>query len=115
MAKGYWIDSDKRTVTEVEVNGLRDIQRYVGGYIEVAYRLGPDCVYVDEEGLLKSPNQFFTIGPNGKFHQAHQFFAGNGLYLGAEVENDDGETDNDDPTVTLDELKKAILFTGAGL
>ena len=78
------IDSTARTVTEVYIDGsLESLQAAVGGYIEHAVWLdAANCVIVDEEGLLKNPQHFFTI------EGAHQTFAGDGVVIGS----DEGET-----------------------
>ena len=44
-----------------------------------------DVLFVDDNGLLKSPKHFFKLTANG------QAFAGNGLILGEEVEDDSDE------------------------
>lgn len=76
--KALWIRVDNRTVTEVDYEGLPDLQRMVGGNIELAMRwTGGDVLFVNDEGLFKY-RQFFTL-PNG-----HQPFAGNGVIVGRE-------------------------------
>lgn len=77
--KAILIDVKERQVREVEIeNDLDSIYQVMGvDMIEVAtYLPNRDCVYVDEEGLIKGPVEgFFDIG-------AHQPFAGNGLVVG---------------------------------
>jgi hypothetical protein len=85
MAKAYWIDSENKSITEVESSSLADMRRHIGGHIEIAF-LHPngDVLYVDEEGLLKNPEHWFRYS-----HRTDQPFAGNGLLVGREVEGDE--------------------------
>ncbi len=65
-----------------EVSTLADMQKLVGGLIERAHILdNGDEVYVNEEGMLGDPREFFSI------HGAHQFFAGNAFIIGAPDRN----------------------------
>lgn len=83
--KAYKIDAETRTVTELTVSNLEDMQRAVGGYIAhgVGFENG-DTLFVDDEGLLKYNENFFLVSG------ANQPFAGNGLLVGAADE--EGET-----------------------
>lgn len=95
------IDAVNLRVREITIGGLEDMQKAVGGYIEVACHLpNGDCVFVDEEGLLKEPEDFFTI------KGGHQPFAGSGLVLGG--------TDEDGNSLpvksTLREIDDAVQF-----
>jgi len=101
--KAIKIDVDNKTVYEVEVNGLSDIQRQVGGLItspvvEADY-FKKDCLYVDDEGLLKPVKGYFLI------EGAYQPFAGNGIIVGL---NEEGESI--DCFVKLDRIKSAVRF-----
>ena len=80
--KAIKIDSYKRTVEEVRVHGLADMQKAVGGFIQVGHWFdnSNDVIFVDEEGLLKDPENFFTI--RGK---DSQILAENGLVLGTNI------------------------------
>lgn len=85
--RAIFINVTKREISEVVLDDtiiLKELQRYVGGYIERALELpNGDDLFVDEEGLLKSPEYFFM-------HEAgHQPFAGNGIIVGHDKE---GET-----------------------
>jgi len=79
--KAIKIDAVKRRVTEVEVSGLADMQKAVGGNIEIGHWFPgcPDVIYVDEEGLLKNPEHFFLIE-----HET-ELLAGNGLIVGTNL------------------------------
>lgn len=75
------IDPIKREVTEVQIHHalegdtLGDLQKAVGGYIELAHRFdNGDDLFVNEEGLYKY-SIFFDIG-------AHSPFAGSGIIVG---------------------------------
>ena len=73
------INSYTQKVTEIELgeDTLVELQRHVSGYIEVATDLpNGDTIFVDEEGLMKGPTNFFT------YRGAHQPFAGNGVVVG---------------------------------
>lgn len=80
--RAIWINSEAKTVEEVTINpetDLEDLQARVGGYIELGHRFGnQDVLFVNEEGLLHNPQNFFTI-PG-----AHQPFAGNGIIIGTD-------------------------------
>lgn len=58
-----------------------------------------DTLYIDDEGLLKDPEFFFTFG------SYPQPLAGNGLILGVDEEGDDT-----DATLPLDKAVAAITF-----
>lgn len=99
--KAFWIRPGAMSIEMVECNGLADMQRMVGGYIEVAHRFpNGDIVFVDEEGLLKEPSLWFEIAG------AHQTFAGNGLVTGPE----DAEGKLTEPRSTRDELTQVVTF-----
>ena len=101
--KAILIDSVNRKIEEVEVEaGLEDIYKHIGNdcsMFEVATYLGTDCIYVDEEGLLKDIVSVFEV--NG----AHQPFVGNGLVVGSTSEGD-----STTPIITVDEIKKLVSF-----
>lgn len=101
--KALHIDAEHLTIGVVEYHGLADLQRLVGGFIEVAY-LWPngDVLYVDEEGLLKLPQRGFriTVRPD-------QPLAGNGVLVGREIE---GTAGTEPPTMTVPELWSTVQF-----
>ena len=101
--KAYWIRSDERTITEVEYQGLPDLKRMVGGYIELA-KLWPngDTIYVDEHGRVKGGEPtFFHIRGQQNGH------AGNGVLVGREI-GDTARTAA--PTIRLEQLLLEIYF-----
>ena len=78
------IDAKNRTVEEIELDAkdtLKGMQTVVGGYIEVAHDEGKNTLFVDEDGLNKNGNDFFT------YEGAHQPFAGNGIFCGFNLNN----------------------------
>jgi hypothetical protein len=79
------IDAHNRKITEIDIDGLDDMQKAVGGLIEPAFYY-PDgsCCMVNEEGLLNGIDMFFQ----SKYGE-HPF-AGDGLIVGAT--DDEGET-----------------------
>lgn len=94
----YWIKAKEKTVEEVQYEGLPDLQRMVGGPLELAMRWGSgDVLYVDEEGMFKYPD--FIIVRDG-----HQPFAGNGVYVGRET------GDTRPPKRTLAEVTAMVSF-----
>ncbi|WP_428489097.1 DUF3846 domain-containing protein [Rhodopila sp.] len=99
--KAYWINATERTVTEVDSGGLADLQRMVGGYIEIAkYWPNGDVMFVDEEGLMKGGTTWFRIpGTNNPI-------CGNGVVVGPE--DDDGNTEP--PTFPLSALQAEVTF-----
>ena len=100
----YLIDSTARTITAVEYTGLADMQKMIGGYIEVAYSFPyGDILYVDEEGLLKGPEHLFWLQD-----RPDQPFAGNGVLVGREI----GDTERTaPPRMSLEYFSERIRFT----
>ena len=100
--KAYLIDSESRTVTEIEYK-RGELQKLVGGWIETAcvWDSG-DVLYVDEEGLLKDPRFFFRIP-----ERPDQPLAGNGVLVGREVNNTSRTAP---PTMTIEELIRKVTF-----
>jgi hypothetical protein len=101
--RALFINSITKTIEEVEINGLEDLQRLVGGYIAVGTTLVKDTientVFVDDEGLLKDPNNYFYI------KGSHQPFAGNGVLIGT---NDEG--DSIDTNFILNDITNLVQF-----
>src|SRR6059058_6417197 len=95
IMKAVLIDAYNKTVTDIELNGRKDMLKQwysaIGhdcATVETAVYIdteGHDSILVDEEGLLKltSNTPFFT------FKGGHQPFAGNGIVVGVDK---DGET-----------------------
>jgi hypothetical protein len=99
--RAIWIDSKRRRITEVEVHGLEDMQERVDGLIELAGELRTgDSLYVDDEGLLKDPREFFYLETIG-----HPL-AGNGLIVGFIPES--GKST--DAKTSLESVRRAVKF-----
>lgn len=79
--KAIHIDSAARTVRPLDVDGLKDMQAAVGGYIEAVTLADGHTLYVDEEGLLKGLRTGFLF-------MGRQYM-GNGLILGPVKNADD--------------------------
>lgn len=98
------IDSKNRIITEVDINDLEDMQKIVEGYICLAFD-HPDAkhsCFVNDEGLLNSPQYFFAFLLNDFCTQP---FAGDGIIVGG---NEEG--DNTPCTLDIEELKKSIYW-----
>ena len=97
------IDSVNKKVYEstfTKGQALPFMQKVVDGYIERALTLEEgDDVYVDEEGLLKRKENFFTVFGAGPF-------AGNGVVVGHNPKN--GESTG--ATIGLEELRSGVRF-----
>jgi hypothetical protein len=105
--KAYLIDAAAREVRAVEYAGLPDLQKMVGGYITTACGfVDGGCLFVDDEGLFKPQEHFFRISL-----RPDQPLAGNGVVVGRETYDDDGEyIGTNDPTMTLTELAAMVEF-----
>jgi len=103
--KAIKIDAEKRRVTEVEVSGLADMQEAVDGLIEVGHYFSgsPDVIYVDEEGLLKGPENFFLL------RGVTEMLAGNGLIVGTDMATGDSV----DCVTPIEYIKKKIAWLDA--
>lgn len=97
------IDSENREIKVVEIdrkNSLTTLQSLVGGYITPGHYLeNGDMVYVDDNGLLGGPENFFLI------QGAHQPFAGNGVMVAGE--------EYEDVISTVESLKSKVKFLNA--
>jgi len=100
--RGFLIDPEAKTITEVDHNGdYKQIYEFIGvDCFTVVQMDDVNCVYVDDEGLLNNPRYFFTI------QGYHQPLAGKGLVLGVDEE---GETIG--TNLELEDLQKIIRFT----
>lgn len=98
------IDPFERTVTEVEFNGdWRSIKEHIGNGCDLFWT-GPrlpneDTVYVDDEGLFKSDQEFF------QFSDYPEPLAGRGLVLGTDERGDSVEVKS-----TLEEIRELVTF-----
>ena len=102
--KAIKIDSENRKVEEIEIDGLQDIQKAVGGLIQVGHQFinTADIIYVDEEGLLKQPENFFAL------ENETQILAGNGLVVGTGKRGEEAP-----PVLTLEYVQKTVLWMDA--
>jgi hypothetical protein len=100
--KAYLINPNDRKITEVDYTGdYTNIYTHIGADTFDVARFGEsDCVYVDDEGLIKGPvYQFFAI------HGHPQPLAGKGLVLGT-----DAEGESVTPSCTLAWLKANVYW-----
>jgi hypothetical protein len=105
--KAYLINPFEKSITEVEHNGdYKQIYTFIDcDTFDVVRMDDGDGIYVDDEGLLKSGQQFFAL-PSLRPDAA---FAGKGLVLGC-----DDQGDSTSPKITLDELAKLVQFPTLG-
>ncbi len=101
MTRAYLIDPFEKTLAEIDYdNNFRSIYTLIEAelFTAVVLNANQDCVYIDDEGLLK-PNAFFQIQnyPN--------LLAGKGLVLGT-----DSEGGSIEPSFGLDWLKLNVIF-----
>lgn len=95
------INSVTQTISETTVECLKDCQNLVGGYIERGLILANgDELYVDEEGLLKNCEFWFSIIGHPRP------FAGNAYIIGSVT-----ASGNNRPAISeLAEIKKRVTF-----
>jgi hypothetical protein len=102
--KAIKIDSHLQTITEIEVNGLTDMQKAVEGLIEVAAEIKHgskyNTVYVNEEGLFEPHTDWFI------WDGAHQPFKGNGLVVGYNPKSGNSLDSN----MTVADVQKFVRF-----
>jgi hypothetical protein len=110
--KAFLIDPIAKTITEVEhdlgsdhFDALKDIYRHIGcDLVDVVRLQDGDGIYVDDEGLLKSPSpDSFWAMP--ELYGEEAAWTGKGLVLGSDAKGDSTE-----PKITLDELKRIVVF-----
>lgn len=80
-----FINAAECSVTNVEIEpGLNEYYKLIGCDIVAIGMHFPngDILFVDDNGLLKDPRNFFKLSPHGTT------FAGNGLIIGREVEDE---------------------------
>jgi len=97
--KAILIDVFNRTITEIVVNGLGDLQKAVGGYIETATRDSGNEVFVYEEGLFEPHTCWFVW-------EGAQPFKGNGIVIGG----NDRTGESCDCSFTVEEVKNKVKF-----
>ncbi len=102
--KAILIDSANHRVEMVEYSSYSDMRKLIGGSLEIAFMWpSGDVLYVDEEGLLKGPSDYFTIP-----ERSDQLLAGNGLLVGKET--GDSVADINDPLFTVEDMREKIIF-----
>jgi hypothetical protein len=98
------IDSKNKKVYEDTASGLSDLQKFVGGYIEIAHEWkngkATDTLFVNEEGLLEMPEDFF------EFQGALQPFAGSAVVVGTNHRTGDSV----DASSSLQDIKSKVKF-----
>lgn len=98
------INSTTKEIQEIEIDDtdtLSGMQAAVGGYIESAHELdNGDTIYVNEEALLCSPQDFFEV------KGGHQPFAGNAIILSHDP--DTGESKSAESS--LSDIRAAVNF-----
>lgn len=101
--KVFLIDPFDETVEEVEYKGTaEDITRLIqndNDPFDLVRLPSRDCIYVDDNGLLKSGQSFFLL------NCYPQPLAGRALVVG-----DDGKGDDAEPKITLDALRAMVSF-----
>lgn len=98
MSKAYWVNSTLQKIVEVEIEGLADLNKYVGSIcIGKTYRNG-DVLYVNDDGLLK-PNKYFFMVTGQP-----QPLSGDGIVVGPEVELEDDKWYNRDVISSVKQL-----------
>ena len=98
---GYLIDPFAETVTQVAYEGdFTCIYKHIKASLFTwVYLEDSDEIYVDDEGLYKDDQRFFT------FKGYHEPLAGRGLVLGANAEGD-----TTSPKITMEKLTELISF-----
>jgi hypothetical protein len=98
--KAIFIDSANEKIKQIEVSGLKDLQAYVNGYVEIALTVGNNVIYVDEEGLYKGYGMWFKYG------EYPQPFTGNGIVIGYDPDTGDEV----DVSLTVEQVKAKVKF-----
>jgi len=97
--KAIFIDSENKEIKEIEVTGLSDMQRCVNGLIEQAVTIRNNVIFVDEEGLFKHYEIWFS-------YDHSRPFAGNGLVIGYDLNTGD----EIDTSMDIEEVKSKVTF-----
>ncbi len=107
MAIAYFVNAAEQTVTQVEYETLDDMRKFIGGYICIAHadHSTGDVLYVDDEGMLKNNLPVFAY-----IERLDQLLFGNGLYVGREIETEDGGWTTLPPSKTLKQFHNEIAF-----
>jgi hypothetical protein len=106
--KAIWIRADRQMVELVEFDGYEDLYRMAGGYLEVgrAWHDTGDVLYVDASGAakLRKGSPFFTIAGGDRP------FPSNGVIVGREPAEVTDDLANEDPVITVDEVRRLVAF-----
>ena len=98
--KAIKINTAARTIEEINVEGLEDMQAAVDGYIEVATEVDKkNTLYVNEDGMFLQED-FFTI------EGGHQPFRGNGIVVGFNYRTGESK----DASVSIGEVRAKVKF-----
>jgi len=106
--KAYLINSKDRTITEITYTPDKDSLGALIGCDLIctgATTNVGDTLFIDDEGLLKPQQYFFRWKPRSD----SQPYAGNGIWVGREVETGRGYY-TEDPTPTIEQLSQLIEF-----
>lgn len=108
--KAIKIDAENKQITEIEVtDGLQSYYDAIGcDLITTATYIGNDCVYVDDEGLLKQPtdDEGNRISVKGfEINGYPQKLAGSGVVVGTTPGGD-----STTPNLTVDVVKRLVTF-----
>lgn len=100
------LDATNETIDYIELNGtLADLQKHVGGYIEIGIQFpNGDLLYVDEEGLMKAPTTYQL------WKKEKRVFAGSGLIVNVDENGDDAP-----PLTSIEDIKKSMSFNNVTL
>lgn len=105
--RAFLIDPTNQTIQTVDYNGdYRQIYEHIGAETFDAARFNAkgDAAFIDDEGLLKQPEFFFSIQGYGDLPFGHPL-AGKGLVLGV-----DAEGESVSPSVDVDWLWENVHF-----
>jgi hypothetical protein len=113
MTKAYLIDSKARQITEVEINGLDDMQRAVGGELGkvcvemvVFNGLPQDLVLVDGDAHARdNPLDYGFVAGNSPL-AGNDVIVGNGLVFGRDDEGGEFQA----PVISLEGLRRIISW-----
>lgn len=110
--KAILINASNRTVTEVEYDGnFRNLQKLIGCDCFTLAPLNSEnaaddvSLFVDDEGLLKAPEEFFHIAGVTLYP-----LAGNGVILGVDYEGN-----SVDSPVDVADIESRIVFLNRSL
>lgn len=101
--EAYLIDPFDKNITKVEYTGdFRNIYQHIGAPLFDCVIINDqgDIVYVDDEGLFKPNQAFFSFRGHRRLP-----LAGKGLVLGT-----DEEGESTPPKISLEEVKELIFF-----